>query len=236
MRLVEAHPFLAQFLRRAVVLADVPKFTGNPDATVIGGVRLAAPGEEWPLYNGAAMRAVAQFNLRGAHWVPEELAGIELFTFFLDMNSEPMANLSFNGDGWCMRAYDSIAGLVPLEEPPTSEDLWEYEAELETVDNDLDSRGEGNVTRILAYTDEHEIEGLGVYAGHKLGGRPNVFAGELEWGEDSPYRYAIQIDSDEDIGFEIGAARGRIFLARSGDSLSDWAMLWQKRTDSTPLK
>lgn len=234
MRLVEAHPFLAQFMRRAVVLADVPKFTGNPDATVIGGVRLAAPGEDWPHYNGLPMRAVAQFKLKGAHWIPDELAGIELFTLFLDMTLEPMANLSFNGDGWCLRAYESIASLVPLPEPPTSEDLWEYEAELETVENDLDSRGEGNEMRLLAYRDEHAIEGLGVYAGHKLGGRPNVYHEELDWGVDSNYHYAIQIDSDPDIGFEIGMGAGRIFLARGGDSLRDWAMLYQKRHNAPP--
>jgi len=233
-RLVEAHPFLAQFMRRAVVLADAPKFTGDLDATVIGGVRLAAPGEDWPHYNGVPMRAVAQFKLKDAHWIPPELEGIELFTFFLDMTADPIGNQSFNGDGWCLRAYDAIAGLVPLEEPPTSEDLWEYEAWLETVDNDLDTRGEGNETRILAYRDEHAIDGLGVYAGHKLGGRPNVFGQELDWGQDSPYRYAIQIDSDEDIGFAIGANAGRIFLARSGGSLSDWAMLYQK-PPGTPL-
>src|ERR1700736_1147586 len=84
----------------------------DPTVSWFGAVHLGAPGEEWPRWQGLPMAPIAQLNLREAPFVPAALNDIALLTVFA-------ANVALsggepNGDGWRVRAYRTLDGLVPL--------------------------------------------------------------------------------------------------------------------------
>jgi hypothetical protein len=88
----------------------------DPLASWLGRVQVALPGEGWPTTNGAPVLALAQFNLHELPCrPPQALADTALLTLFLGPWQFPVDEP--NRSNWALRAYPSLDGLVPLEEP-----------------------------------------------------------------------------------------------------------------------
>ena len=178
--------------KRKISILQVGGFrpTLDPFATNFGMKPLALPAETWPESSGKPMMFICQLNLTSAPVIPDRLADIRLITFFVE--PETAALHEENGHNWCLRAYRSLEGLVPVNAPPDAprvkkgfECQWQESA---------DARAERT----------------------KLGGTPSQIQSEPWW----QYRahpahpaYCLQINSEEKAGIMWGDS-GALFLAR----------------------
>src|ERR1700741_2109048 len=88
--------------------------TQESHATHFGKTPLARLDETWPYFDEAPMMAVCQINLAAAPSLPPLLSDLRLLTFFI----APDARLGReNGEGWCLRAYNSLDGLSAMVMP-----------------------------------------------------------------------------------------------------------------------
>jgi len=182
--------------------------TKSPLASHFGLQPLALTDEDWPLYNGSPMLFVCQLNLTTAPSVPSLLADLQLITFFVEPETCDMSRQ--NGEGWCLRAYGSLDGLVPLDPPPDTpsfargfECRWEQAA-----DSGSDPAG-----------------------GTKIGGYLSEIQSEPWWeleAHPADPQFCLQIDSEEKVGLMWGDS-GTVYLARgAAPGCQDrWFLDWQ---------
>ena len=72
--------------------------------------------ESWPEGDGKPLTFVCQLNLSSAPEVMSTLQHIKLITFFLSPDHSKVG--PENGQGWCLRTYETLEGLGPLAVPP----------------------------------------------------------------------------------------------------------------------
>ena len=75
-------------------------------------VRLGAPKDEWPVADGAPMHRVLQLLVRDLPVRPAMLDDVEMLTLFV---ADELPIDTPNEVGWCLRTYDALDGLRPLE-------------------------------------------------------------------------------------------------------------------------
>ncbi len=159
------------------------------------------------------MASLAQINLTEARFVPPELAGFALVSFWIadDNGFLDRPNDRPNGDGWAVRAYRSldelhavdgrvIDGIRPRQlDWEVVEDYPDWDDLVATVDFD-------SLQGLLGSRDAHEVIGSAT-SGTKLGGWPRLVQGEIFW---APYNqhpaspvYCFQIDSEERVGLNL---------------------------------
>ena len=192
--------------------------SGDPLASCLGLVRAAAPDEAWPTFEGQPMLGVAQLNLREAPFVPPALSDVALITFFLAAHKgEDGLEYFFpagrrNGEGWVLRAYDSIEGLVAM--PAAYDPGWLSPRGItwERIEDLPDEWGQGGahdlvdfaaIEEILGEDDWNDAVGRPADA-TKLGGWPSVIGDDSD--EESPARkatFCLQIDSDLEVGLDL---------------------------------
>jgi Domain of unknown function (DUF1963) len=108
--------------RRASVL-ELGGFrpTQEPTASHFGLQPLGLPSEDFPLDGqGVPLEFICQLNLTQAPFVPDILADVQLITFFVDAAGR-FIEQACPPDSWCIRAYTSVEGLVPLKSPTRNE-------------------------------------------------------------------------------------------------------------------
>jgi uncharacterized protein YwqG len=223
-------------VRRPASVARVAR--GRPEPvdveSTIGGVHLGLPGEAWPLDDaGEPMAGLAQLNLAAAPWRPPQLEGIAAVTIFVARDDDTFAvPAGPSGDGWLLRAYPSLDGLVHLAVPrggnagrprrlswEAVQDLPAYDDLVNLVDADL-------LERLL---DGREVEDAigGPTSGTKLGGWPSLIQSEIEWSDASggPARepvFCLQVDSSEEATLNLWDGGVLYVGRRPGPGSPEW--------------
>ena len=199
----------------------------DPLASNFGRAPVGLPGEEWPAWQSKPLLFVCQLNLALAPAVPPLLADLKLITFFVDPELSNLAEE--NGRNWRLRAYPTLAGLVPTPVPPGAprvkkgfECLWQ-ESE------DHPNHDDPEVVKVPgARWPRSNFENL---ARTKLGGYASTIQSEPWWElKDHPSRprYCLQINSEEKAGLIWGDG-GTLYLARgtAPGCQPQWFLDWQ---------
>lgn len=104
-------------LRRLLRPASIAALGGfrppEDPATSWFGRAVALPGEGFPVWNGEPMPPLLQIRVSELQEVPEALNGIALLVLFHDARAHPFN--APHGEGWAIREYASVDGLVPLD-------------------------------------------------------------------------------------------------------------------------
>ncbi|GAB4016445.1 DUF1963 domain-containing protein [Spirosoma koreense] len=221
-----------QAIGRRAVRLNVGGFrpTGQPQASWFGKVLLAKAGESWPRSNGKSMLALCQVNLDEFPFKPEPVQDLAFLTVFIDAGAIP-SHEDLNHTNWCLRTYQSLDELVPLEQPPVTSPIKPFQMRPERIDADFPLPEDCPVS-IPARYEETFYEQFPNVDGIKFGGWPTLIQGDIFW---SPSRqhllqptFAFQIDSVLKAHWQWGdngiAYFGRGTTAGSED---EWVFSWQ---------
>jgi hypothetical protein len=224
---VSAPPKLASFARpasRLVVGGFRPP--ADPRASWFGRVRLARPGEAWPEGPDGPMIPLCQLNLAEAPFRPPALEDVALVTIFM-AGLEEWPDGAPNGEGWRLRAYPSLEGLVEVAAPAGLEGPKPFPVRYERI---VDYPCHDDLPAGADFTDEDHDRHPN-QSGSKLGGWPSLIQSEIFWapGNEHPASpaYVFQIDSEEKAGWAWGDAGAGYFGRGTGAHRDVWTLSWQ---------
>jgi len=202
----------------------------DPLASWFGKVRVARQEEDWPLSNGRLMMPLCQLNLEEAPYKPEALQDVALITVFIDPYELPVTDTP-NGQGWLLRAYPSMSGLVPLEQANHRMIIKPFPIQWELLDGDYPAWEDACDIDMPAEIEENYYDYFTTVNGTKLGGWPSVIQNQVYWAppdQRTPdLEYVFQIDSEPKANWAWGD-RGCGYFGRGSGSAKDiWTMTWQ---------
>jgi hypothetical protein len=186
-------------LRRPASVATIGGFRPSEDplkSWIIRGVSL--PKESLPLWHGVEMFPLLQVRIDELPVVPQPLHHVAMLVVYMNRSTIPFNKP--HGDGWLIREYATLDGLVPLpavDMPyrpfPISwrkveDDMPGWEDASELMDMTAISRDEAAADRFF--------QDFGPYNGMKFGGYPRDL--QHSAGLDS---FVFQIDSDAKSGW-----------------------------------
>ena len=225
---VDAYAVLDKHLRTASV-AQVGDFLPPEEITAswFGDVRVGTEGEYWPHWvnpetgQTVYLTPLAQINLTEVPYVPDKLKKFKLITVFIDAEELPFETP--NGEGWAVRAYESLDNLVSLPRPgvkfeivamPMKWKLQEKEGPSWEAACHITDLHEFNIVTDSEYDDRYYNS-----KGTKIGGHPHLIQGPLEFMDD----FMFQIDSEEKAGWMWGdCGIGYFGLDDNGQWLFEW--------------
>jgi uncharacterized protein YwqG len=213
--------------RASIVHVGGSRPTRNPLASNFGLRPLGIPGEAWPERNGNPMLFLCQLNLTAAPFVPPLLRDIALIVFFVDLETGKLADR--NGVDWCLRAYPSLDGMVPIAAPGNAPALNRgFECRWEECDDHPNADDSDWIVPDGFDDSGVELENL---ARTKIGGYASTIQSEPWWGyrrHPAAPAYCLQINSEEKAGLAWGDA-GAVYLARgTAEGCKDqWFLDWQ---------
>lgn len=209
---------------RCTSIAEIGGFRPPAEgiSSYFGGRFVAAPDETWPMNDGQPMLPLLQVRIDELPYCPQELANLALLNVFIGPEELPLDLPAENGDGWLLRGYPSLDGLVPLSPPcevairpfpirwhlsktegPQWEDAWPLHdlTEFNKLEDAID----------LFYDryDQH--------ARTKVGGWPSCIQGSM--GSDD---FVFQIGSEEKPNWMWGDNGKGYFYLRDGKWLMNW--------------
>jgi hypothetical protein len=196
--------------------------TGNPQTSHFGLTPLGLRTETWPRNaEGKPLEFICQLNLKEAPYVPAELKLFQLVTVFIDEGNNFIAK-DFPVDSWCVRAYEDIDALVPMNIPRDApkywlhtnrgfEGIWREVADQPVYDDEGIVIPEG--FDIQAYEAVHDDIHLDNISGTKLGGyasniQNGMLFSQMEKDENDVWhdrlqdkvKYVFQIDCEPKVG------------------------------------
>ena len=209
---------------------------GRPEASSFGRISLRMPGEEWPLWQGEPLLPLCQLNLAEASYLPDDLQDISVITIFIAENfydEDPISVRNRNDQAerlWCLRAYESLDGLVAVDAPAIATSIRPFEARWRKAEIDYPKRDTMPI-ELPPEVDEnyYDIEGIETLDGTKLGGWSSCKQCPPWWDyseEGAEFEYALQVDSEEKSGWMWGDF-GAAYFARSKLDSNRWAFDWQ---------
>ena len=223
---------LDQHLRKASV-AQIGGFrpTEEPITSWFGGGFVALPDEDWPSNENGLMIPLLQVRADELPHKPAALNDIALLNVFMDCKEHPMTHETGgeNGNGWLIRTYESLDGLVPIERgEPTFVKPFQIKWLLKEKD---EPTGE-QVMEILDLEDEidpYELDDeQAYYAAYearypemgrtKFGGWPDFIQGSLD-----DEQFVFQIGSEEKPNWMWGD-NGNGYFFRDDDG--GWRIEW----------
>ena len=160
------------------------------------------------------MIGLAQLNLKESPWVPEILCPYALLALFI---AEEEGDLLIpdgrpNGDGWLLRAYQSLDDLSPAFAPRPPDWLRPRQLEWQPIEDVPSWEDVGSlvdyrfIEALLGGSDYGDIVGR-PHDGTKLGGWPTLIQSEISWAPLNRHpaspAYAFQIDSHEKAGLNL---------------------------------
>jgi len=224
-----AFSILDSLLRKASV-AQVGGFRppDDPLASWFGDVLVCKEGEEWPSWKHPVslkrvfLTPLAQFNLTEAPFVPEKLKQFKMITIFIDAEELPFDRL--HGEGWAVRAYESLEDLVPLKRPDIEFEVKPFPMKWELVENEgpswEDAWSVTDLTEFNYVTDGEFYDRYENSEKTKLGGFPALIQGELSFGLE---KFVFQIGTEEKAGWYWGdGGVGYFGLNDAGEWLFEW--------------
>lgn len=221
-------------LRRQAIGFEIGGFkpSADPFESWFGRVNVCAPGETWPDHDGEPMLALCQVNLTALPFRPPRLDDVDFITVFIGADDLPGDDP--NGEGWRLRAYGQIDGLVPIDRPKYRSDVTAFPMRPSVIAEDYpcwEDVPSDIADELEAIGDEYAdlFENVG---GFKLGGWPTLIQSEIYWAPFNKHpaspEYVFQIDTtekgnwmwgDNGVGyFGRGAAAGKT---------DEWAITWQ---------
>jgi hypothetical protein len=193
--------------------------TGNPFASHFGLSPLALPEERWPTYFSSTSSAeiknkkvenlffICQLNLTDAPYVPEILADIKLITIFVSPDF-------VYSDHICIRAYNDLNGLVPLNPPRAATFPKGFEVGYELaydipISSDSVSNNEEHLT-----PQPSDVNKFTHKVCSKIGGYSSDIQYEpFEDGNLAKPEFCLQINSEMKVGLVWGDS-GSLYIAR----------------------
>jgi hypothetical protein len=168
---------LDRYLRKASV-ARIGGFRppDDPSTSWFGGRGVGLPGEQLPRYKGREMFPLLQVNVDELPHVPDALKGVKLFIVF--QNREEIPFNKSHGDGWLIREYASLEGLVLLPRPAREMPVRPFPIRWELVEDEAPGWEDAWELVDLTLVNESEaasdffFEKYQNYPGTKIGGYP----------------------------------------------------------------
>lgn len=219
--------------RRAIILENAISNGGivAPSWSWFGKVDLCLPGETWPAHDDVQLSPLAQINLTQFPFRPPHLHDVELITVFIKEEDLPSSDEP-NGQGWCLRAYRSIAELIPLACPADLESkLNAFPLQPAIVEVDFPCHEDVDI-ELPEDLDDNYPEHFKTVEGFKLGGWPFLIQSEIYWApwNKHPARpdYVFQIDSCEKGEWQWGDNGVGYFGRGTAPGYENtWTMAWQ---------
>lgn len=163
-------------LRRASV-AVIGGFRPPSDPTCSWfGAGVCGESEELPLWAGKPMFPLLQIRVSELPFVPEALKDTELLVLFHAQDAYPFGKP--HGEGWLIREYSSLEGLVPLPVSSAPAAPLPFPVRWKEVCNDAPGWEDAwDVVDLAAVNDDSEasdafFEDFERYSGTKVGGYP----------------------------------------------------------------
>ncbi len=201
----------------------------DPFTSWFGKVNTALPGEDWPTGAGRPMMPLCQFNLAEVPFRPENLSDIAFLTMFIDQEELPTDKA--NGDGWMLRAYPSLEGLVPIVPPADIGYLKPFPIRWELIEEDYPSWDDAATLDLPPEADENYHDLFETQQGTKVGGWPFTVQSKIFWAPWNQHpanpEYVLQIDSESKAAWSWGDA-GFGYIGRGTGAARDvWTLEWQ---------
>lgn len=228
----KAVEYLQPLARTASIARLVTDESSASGDSWFGRVTLAAADERWPIAEGRPMMPLLQLRQDELPYVPEALKPFALITVFLATDAEgrgiyPSYHISTeNGEGWLLRAYTRLDGLLPLEPPTSPVPIKPRPIIWESVNDDFpcwedltEEAPEGLELNNRALYDLVGRE-LPTYEQTKVGGWPTCIQSSIELFDG----YLLQIGTEDDAEWMWGDD-GTAYL--SLDEEGDWYIEWQ---------
>ena len=200
----------------------------DPLCSWFGDVLVCKEGEQWPSWKNpdsfetVFLSPLVQFNLAEAPFVPEKLQRFKMITVFIDAEELPYDRPY--GDGWVVRAYESLEDLVPLKKPDIEFEIKPFPIKWEVVENegpsweaafDITDMSEFNLVTDSEYEDRYENSER-----TKLGGHPTLLQGRLQFDVND---YVFQIGTEDKAEWMWGdCGIGYFGLDDAGKWLFEW--------------
>lgn len=223
-------------VRRALVM-EFGGFRPPPDPAFswFARVNMARPGEGWPEHGGERMLPLCQLNLGSLPFKPEGLEAFALITVFVSAVEAP--NGSPNGTNWCLRAYESLDGLVQLP-PPHVLPIKSFPMRAEEVEKDYPCRQDLPV-RVPERAEDRYEDFFPNVRGFKIGGWPSLLCSKIRWAAEGEHpaapEYLFQIDTLPKAGWYWGNYGVAYFGRGTAEGQEDaWVLSWQTPASSHP--
>jgi hypothetical protein len=218
----------AKLVRKASVMV-VGGFSPpvDPLASWFGRVRVAHVGEVWPSHRGKPMLPLCQINCGELPHRPEALSDIAFITVFIARDELPA---DASGQGWALRTYATLNGLVEIKEPEPAGPIVALPAKWELCEEDYPCREDVGIE--LPPDVEAKYYDLFVNRdGSKVGGWPSLIQSEIFWAPGNKHpanpEYVFQIDSETKAHWAWGDAGVGYFGRGTGGARDQWALDWQ---------
>jgi hypothetical protein len=210
---------------RPASMAQVGGFRPNnlPAVSWFGGWFYGAPGETWPTADGAAMIPLLQIRTSELQVRPRALDGIELLNVFVHPDKLPTPTPAKSGDGWLIRTYSSVDGLLPLKGQPQS-GVLRFQVMWLPPRNDAPTWEDAwNIADLKAFNELPDAGNLfderyQSIAGTKVGGWPSSIQGSAGMTDD----FVFQIGSEPKCKWSWGDNGIGYFYFRDGAWLMHW--------------
>ena len=170
--------------------------------------------EAWPSFEGRLMAGLAQLNVAESPITPPELAGLAFIAVWIAADDEGylvVPDGRKNGDGWAVRSYDTLDGLVEIQGRvlpgirPRQLD-WEVADDYPGWEDLVDAVEFDRLEGLLAGRNSAEAVGA-TRSGTKLGGWPTLIQSEIFWAPNNQHpatpTYCFQIGTEESVGLNL---------------------------------
>jgi uncharacterized protein YwqG len=174
------------------------------------------------------MLPLCQLNLSEMPFVPPNLNGVHLITVFISAVSLPVD--AENGDGWQLRAYPSLDGLVHIETPQLDSAIRAFPIRWELVEADYPSY-EDVAFEFPADVSSDYYDLFELCPSSKVGGWHSLIQSEIYWAPHTRHpanpECVFQIASEEKAHWQWGDAGIGYFGRGTGKNRDVWVLGWQ---------
>ncbi|MDQ1830368.1 DUF1963 domain-containing protein [Massilia scottii] len=176
------------------------------------------PHETLPAFEGTAMFPLLQIRVSELPFVPPQLRDVALLVLFQNLSRHPFDRP--HGDGWLIREYASVDGLVLL--PEVAHPYRPFPIHWSRVDDDAPGwEGAWEVVDLTAVNDDEAasdafFDDFSRHMGTKAGGYPY----EIQHGV-GHHDFVFQVGSEEKVGWMWGD-NGIGYFHRSPDGQWRW--------------
>lgn len=175
------------------------------------------------------MMPLCQFNMAEVPFRPKALSDVAFLAVFIDREELPLSTP--NGDGWLLRAYPTLDGLVALEPPADLGFIKPFPVRWELIEEDYPTWDDAESLRLPHEIDDNYRDLSETQQGTKIGGWPYTVQSEIFWAPLNRHpanpEYVFQIDSEAKAGWSWGDAGFGYFGRGTGDARDVWTLEWQ---------